>query len=450
MGGFVLSRIRRKRILLGLSDALIKKSRWKSLVATILTPIVIRPRQRRCYSQSRRSSEFPCGAHARHFPVFPSCSHRDASRSRGRCSAARTPAPSNGGPRRPSWEALSYAIVEKGSARGGRRAWTLHAVLHCDIRLFYISLVRWVITSHVDARAVPRGTRPRGNPSARYAVDMAWRAGPWKRVKWRVFSSRERDVQLGLARRRRDSTARYRISSSRSAAGTWRRANFPTRSDVAFAISVPLYRRDARARGIQSGASQRNFGIGSIAVVFRRELSTRRHFVPGPTSPDRHIAFHVSALHSSSPFAGREVAAAAAAAAARVATKWFLSLLAPSSPLPPTSSNASHDFFSRPPYLGACAGGTRSGKICQQFVFVSCAHSYAHAHACRASPDVTRSRARNNNINRLRNRTQRPRNETLHFFRSLSLSRALSIYLSVLAQHLATAHLAPVFLLRVR
>lgn len=54
----------------------------KNDAATILTPVVIRPRQRQCYSQSRRSREFPCTAHARRFPVFLSCSLRDALRSR--------------------------------------------------------------------------------------------------------------------------------------------------------------------------------------------------------------------------------------------------------------------------------------------------------------------------------------------------------------------------------
>ena len=58
---------------------------------------------------------------------------RAAARSLVASSLPRTSAPSNGwtavnGGR--TEKALSYAIVEKGSARGGRRAWTLHAALH--------------------------------------------------------------------------------------------------------------------------------------------------------------------------------------------------------------------------------------------------------------------------------------------------------------------------------
>lgn len=157
---------------------------------------------------------------------------------------------------------------------------------------------------------------------------------------------------------------------------------------------MPLSRRDARARGIRSTRR------GSIAVVFRRELFTRRHFVPGPTSP-------TAILRSTSPFSNSRGFQSSRGARRLLASPQTAAV--PPSPSPSSSSSCLPIFLSP----STRARGVRSGKkmICQQFVF------FVHACMHSAPPDVTRFRARDNNINRLRNRAQAEE----RFFPSLSL-----------------------------
>lgn len=270
----------------------------KNEIATILTPNVIRPRQRQWYSQSRRSSEFPCDAHARRFPVFPSRSLRDAgcgSYVSYVCALERQLTVAE--PRRRWATPLLKRAAHEADAGPGLSPlfYTFHRLHCCDIRLFYISLIRWVST-YIHSRAIYARRGPVDGKSAS-RMRATWRGVAWRggSVKWRVFS--DRFVAIHLSR----SIIVVRGYVSFSPACKWR-------SVCDFICHCPdaTHNREEFGRSTRVRASAKRI---DRPLLFRRELSTRRHFVPGPTSPTAILAFHVSdsRLTVSFPlFAGRE------------------------------------------------------------------------------------------------------------------------------------------------
>lgn len=217
---------------------------------------------------------------------------------------------------------------------------------------------------------------------------MARRAGPREMAS--AFSSRGR--YRVASRSRSVVVRRVRVS----------RAYFPACSAVAFAISVCHCPDATHERGEVGRREIARAGAPRIDRPWfsAAELSTRRHFVPGPTSPAAIFAFHVSALRLSS---------VSNLLAVRGGRRRLASPQNDSAPRPPLA------FFSHVPVSRRARyaiGKNYLSTIC----FVPFVRVLARTRRHSTLPDVTRSRAPDNNINRLRNRTRAQAEERLFLF----------------------------------